>query len=59
MDEERIKGKLKKLVDGMLESMTVNDCISCAETCINALAKLPDSQKEGLIDMCLNAKVED
>lgn len=55
MDEERIKGKLKKLVDGMLHNMELEDMLQCADTIIFSLRHLPDCQKEGLLDNCIEA----
>ena len=54
-EEIKIKRKVKKLVHGMLKNMTLQDGIEAAETIIFCLRKLPDCEKEGLIDSCMKA----
>lgn len=58
IEENRIKRKIKKLVNGMLKNMTLQDSIETAETIVFSLRKLPDCKKEALIDRCIEAMNE-
>lgn len=54
-EEIRIKRKIRKLVHGMLHNMELEDMLQCADTIIFSLRHLPDCQKEGLLDSCIEA----
>ena len=39
----------------MLHNMELEDMLQCADTIIFSLRHLPDCQKEGLLDSCIEA----
>ena len=51
--KKRIKRKISKLCKKMQEKMSLQDTIYCIGVIKSVLRELPESKKEGLLDVCL------